>query len=272
LKLVKQLNLQVPSNLLDGLNEKTSTRTTLTSSKQIEEQTSRRRLLAPSDSTTSTANLSLNFYNSVVVVSIASAILVVFGLACFSISLLLYFTSKCKRQESGDSTKKKPLNEEAANIVVYDMPSMKENLKIGGPKQTVYSLASSLSTSECGDASTTTTSANNISPSTTASIQAANNTSSSSSGPLFQTHLEGAAAILAAPLQHQPQSSCVSESSHVFDWFLQQNQKQMSRELPSLIKYYILRIFMMKYQSYTNPYYKILCLSKFYSSILLNFR
>lgn len=245
MKLVKQLNLQVPSNLLDDVDEKTSTRTTLTSSKQIEEQTSRRRLLAPShsaDSTTSTANLSLNFYNSVVVVSIASAILVVFGLACFSISLLLYFTSKCKRQESGDSTKKKPLNEESANIVVYDMPSMKENLKIGGQKQTVYSLASSLSTSECGDASTTTTSANNISPSTTASIQAANNiASSSSSGPLFQTHLEGAAAILAAPLQHQPQSSCVSESSHVFDWFLQQNQQQMSRELPSLIKYYNLR-------------------------------
>lgn len=236
----------MPSNLLDELNEKTSTRTTLTSSKQIEEQTSRRRLLAPSDSTTSTANLSLNFYNSVVVVSIASAILVVFGLACFSISLLLYFTSKCKRQESGDSTKKKPLNEEAANIVVYDMPSMKENLKTGGPKQTVYSLASSLSTSECGDASTTTTSANNISPSTTASIQAANNiASSSSSGPLFQTHLEGAAGILAAPLQHQPQSSCVSESSHVFDWFLQQNQQQMSRELPSLIKYYIFRIFII---------------------------
>lgn len=215
-------------------------------------QTSRRRLLAPQQTETpSTSNsLNLNFHNSVVVVSIASAILVVFGLACFSISMLLYFTSKCGRKRREEKKRREPQNSggdfmssSETKIVVYDMPSAAAALKENNQKQTVYSLASTLSsTSECGDTSASSSSTtNNISPvtTTTTSIQGSSSSNSnahgscsSAAGPLFQTHLETNTAqtnVLTGSLSNMqnqlplPPNLPDLPKTNIFDWFMEQN-------------------------------------------------
>lgn len=256
LKLIKKLSMHIPEDISEMIANKnlselmTASSTHRPTTTSDGKQTSRRRLLAPQQTETpsSTSNsLNLNFYNSVVVVSIASAILVVFGLACFSISMLLYFTSKCGRKRRAEKKKRREpqnsggdfMSSSETKIVVYDMPSAAAALKeSNNQKQTVYSLASTLSsTSECGDTSASSSSTtNNISPvtTTTTSIQGSSSNapgSCSAAGPLFQTHLETTAHtnVLTTSLSNMqsqlplPPNLPDLPKSNIFDWFMEQN-------------------------------------------------
>lgn len=222
----------MPSDLANyesDLNNRNSKSTRTTSMIKNHESTSSRRRLLVADTSTSSGLLNLNVYNSVVIVSIASVILVVFGLACFSISLFLYFTCGNRRRSGKKSSSSSSSAAKASGgkggggggggekasdkIVVYDMPT-EENNKLANNKQTVYSLGSSLSSStstssECGEAT------NNISPmtTTTASLIPAN-----SAGPLFQTHLLETTTTMSTS---RPPIFSHENKSHIFDWYTQ---------------------------------------------------
>lgn len=86
LQISKLLNIKIPRNLIsllrlnDFSTEFSSTTTTVSMEPLLN------------------SNSTLNLYNSVIIISTASAILVVFGISCLSISIILYLISKCRNK------------------------------------------------------------------------------------------------------------------------------------------------------------------------------